>query len=39
MPLLGKPSTFQQTLERVAGRILFARLVITANGAYRFMAE
>jgi mannose-1-phosphate guanylyltransferase / mannose-6-phosphate isomerase len=38
-PLLGKQSTFQQTLERVADRGLFARPVIATNDAYRFMAE
>ncbi|MBX9942559.1 MAG: mannose-1-phosphate guanylyltransferase/mannose-6-phosphate isomerase [Reyranella sp.] len=39
VPLLGKQSTFQQTLERVADRDLFARPVIATNDAYRFMCE
>ena len=39
VPLLGTQSTFQQTLERVADRSLFARPVIATNDAYRFMAE
>src|SRR3990167_4298426 len=39
VPLLGKHSTFQQTLERVADRSLFARPVIATNDAYRFMVE
>ena len=39
VPLLGKQSTFQQTLERVADRTLFAKPVIATNDAYRFMAE
>src|SRR5580658_1061573 len=39
VPLLGKQSTFQQTLERVADRSLFAKPVIATNDAYRFMAE
>jgi mannose-1-phosphate guanylyltransferase/mannose-6-phosphate isomerase len=39
VPLLGKQSTFQQTLERVADRGLFGRPVIATNDAYRFMAE
>ena len=39
VPLLGKQSTFQQTLLRVADRGLFARPVIATNDAYRFMAE
>jgi mannose-1-phosphate guanylyltransferase/mannose-6-phosphate isomerase len=39
VPLLGKQSTFQQTLERVADRGLFARPVIATNDAYRFMVE
>ncbi len=39
VPLLGKQSTFQQTLQRVADRGLFARPVIATNDAYRFMAE
>jgi mannose-1-phosphate guanylyltransferase/mannose-6-phosphate isomerase len=39
VPLLGKQSTFQQTLERVADRGLFAKPVIATNDAYRFMAE
>ena len=39
VPLLGKQSTFQQTLLRVADRSLFARPVIATNDAYRFMAE
>jgi len=39
VPLLGKQSTFQQTLLRVADRSLFGRPVIATNDAYRFMAE
>src|SRR5206468_11774508 len=39
VPLLGKQSTFQQTLERVADRGLFSRPIIATNEAYRFMAE
>ena len=39
VPLLGKQSTFQQTLLRVADRSLFGRPVIATNEAYRFMAE
>ena len=35
----GTQSTFQQTLQRVADRGLFARPVIATNDAYRFMAE
>lgn len=39
VPLLGKHSTFQQTLMRVSDRSLFGRPVIATNDAYRFMAE
>ena len=39
VPLLGKHSTFQQTLMRVGDRSLFGRPVIATNDAYRFMAE
>jgi mannose-1-phosphate guanylyltransferase / mannose-6-phosphate isomerase len=39
VPLLGKQSTFQQTLERVADRGLFAKPIIATNDSYRFMAE
>jgi mannose-1-phosphate guanylyltransferase / mannose-6-phosphate isomerase len=39
VPLLGSQSTFQQTLQRVADRSLFARPVIATNDSYRFMAE
>ena len=39
VPLLGKHSTFQQTLMRVSDRSLFSRPVIATNDAYRFMAE
>ena len=39
VPLLGTQSTFQQTMQRVADRGLFARPVIATNDAYRFMAE
>ena len=39
VPLLGKQSTFQQTLARVSDRSLFGRPVIATNDAYRFMAE
>src|ERR1700751_1852038 len=39
VPLLGKQSTFQQTLLRVTDRSLFARPVIATNDSYRFMAE
>ncbi|CAN5656609.1 mannose-1-phosphate guanylyltransferase/mannose-6-phosphate isomerase [soil metagenome] len=39
VPLLGKQSTFQQTLLRVADRSLFGKPVIATNDAYRFMAE
>lgn len=37
--LLGKQSTFQQTLQRVSDRSLFSRPVIATNDAYRFLAE
>src|SRR5207244_7431958 len=39
VPLLGSQSTFQQTLERVADRDLFARPIIATNEAYRFLVE
>lgn len=39
VPLLGKQSTFHQTLLRVADRSLFGRPVIATNDSYRFMAE
>ncbi|WP_395714171.1 mannose-1-phosphate guanylyltransferase/mannose-6-phosphate isomerase [Reyranella sp.] len=39
VPLLGKQSTFHQTLLRVADRSLFAKPVIATNDSYRFMAE
>ena len=39
VPLLGKQSTFQQTLLRVADQSLFGRPIIATNDAYRFMAE
>jgi mannose-1-phosphate guanylyltransferase / mannose-6-phosphate isomerase len=39
VPLLGKLSTFQQTLQRVADRSLFAKPVIATNDSYRFMVE
>ncbi len=39
VPLLGKQSTFQQTLLRVADRGLFGKPVIATNDAYRFMCE
>jgi mannose-1-phosphate guanylyltransferase/mannose-6-phosphate isomerase len=39
VPLLGKQSTFQQTLQRVSDRSLFNRPVIATNDSYRFMAE
>src|SRR5512138_3788504 len=39
VPLLGKQSTFHQTLLRVADRGLFGRPVIATNDAYRFMCE
>src|SRR5258707_13735738 len=39
VPLLGKQSTFQQTLVRVSDRDLFAKPLIATNDAYRFMAE
>ncbi|WP_428664436.1 mannose-1-phosphate guanylyltransferase/mannose-6-phosphate isomerase [Reyranella sp.] len=39
VPLLGKQSTFQQTLLRVGDRSLFGKPVIATNDAYRFMAE
>lgn len=39
VPLLGKQSTFHQTLLRVADRGLFAKPVIATNDSYRFMAE
>ncbi|MFO1159582.1 MAG: mannose-1-phosphate guanylyltransferase/mannose-6-phosphate isomerase [Reyranellaceae bacterium] len=39
VPLLGKQSTFQQTLLRVSDRSLFAKPVIATNDSYRFMAE
>ena len=39
VPLLGKQSTFQQTLLRVADRSLFGKPVIATNDAYRFMCE
>ena len=39
VPLLGKLSTFQQTLQRVADRTLFGKPVIATNESYRFMVE
>ena len=39
VPLLGKQSTFQQTLTRVADDTLFGRPVIATNDSYRFTAE
>jgi mannose-1-phosphate guanylyltransferase / mannose-6-phosphate isomerase len=39
VPLLGKQSTFQQTLMRISDRSLFGKPVIATNEAYRFMAE
>ena len=39
VPLLGKLSTFQQTLMRVADDTLFGRPVIATNDSYRFTAE
>jgi mannose-1-phosphate guanylyltransferase/mannose-6-phosphate isomerase len=39
VPLLGKQSTFQETLQRVADRSLFGKPVIATNDSYRFMAE
>ena len=39
VPLLGKQSTFQQTLLRVADHSLFGKPVIATNDAYRFMCE
>lgn len=39
VPLLGKLSTFQQTLQRVADRSLFGKPVIATNDSYRFMVE
>jgi mannose-1-phosphate guanylyltransferase/mannose-6-phosphate isomerase len=39
VPLLGRQSTFQQTLLRVADRSLFGKPVIATNDAYRFMAQ
>ena len=39
VPLLGKQSTFQQTLLRVADRTLFGKPVIATNKANRFMCE
>lgn len=38
-PLIGEQSTFQQTLQRVADRGLFARPVVATNEAYRFLVE
>src|SRR5260370_1578016 len=37
VPLLGKQSTFQQTLLRVADHDLFSRPVIPTNHPYRFI--
>jgi mannose-1-phosphate guanylyltransferase / mannose-6-phosphate isomerase len=39
VPLLGKQSTFQQTLQRVADKGLFGKPIIATNEAYAFMAE
>jgi mannose-1-phosphate guanylyltransferase/mannose-6-phosphate isomerase len=39
VPLLGKLSTFQQTLQRVADKSLFGKPVIATNDSYRFMVE
>jgi mannose-1-phosphate guanylyltransferase/mannose-6-phosphate isomerase len=39
VPLLGKQSTFQQTLLRVTDRTLFGRPIIATNDSYRFTAE
>ena len=39
VPLLGKRSTFQQTLVRVADHTLFGRPIIATNDSYRFTAE
>ena len=39
VPLLGKHSTFQQTLLRVADQDLFSRPVVATNDSYRFTAE
>lgn len=39
VPLLGRQSTFQQTLLRVTGCDLFSRPIVATNEAYRFMAE
>lgn len=39
VPLLGKQSTFQQTLLRVGDSALFGRPVIATNDNYRFTAE
>jgi len=39
VPLLGKQSTFQQTLLRVADRGLFTRPIIATNDSYRFLVE
>jgi mannose-1-phosphate guanylyltransferase/mannose-6-phosphate isomerase len=39
VPLLGKQSTFQQTLLRVADDTLFGRPIIATNDIYQFTAE
>ena len=39
VPLIGEQSTFQQTLQRVADRSLFARPVVATNEACRFLVE
>ena len=39
VPLIGENSTFQQTLQRVADRSLFARPVVATNEACRFLVE
>ena len=39
VPLIGEHSTFQQTLQRVADRSLFARPVVATNEACRFLVE
>jgi mannose-1-phosphate guanylyltransferase/mannose-6-phosphate isomerase len=37
LPLLGRYSTFQETIRRVSDRKLFGRPIVVTNGQYRFL--
>jgi mannose-1-phosphate guanylyltransferase/mannose-6-phosphate isomerase len=37
LPLLGRYSTFQETIRRVSNRELFGRPIVVTNGQYRFL--